>query len=270
MTAKTLAVCFILAFTSSLMAAEAFIYDPRNITEKQASDSERCGPHKDQLCYNIYYDDAIIMKNIPKDYLDYFINFKKSAIRQGLSLRARLNPLDADLKSPYNFMQCFYTLSYSQVIDSYEGSEIELSCEGYLKKDYKLKLQGQFDYKIDERIHERLKTLKGSALKKSCKIKINTGFLDPLLCNYSKCDLYENFKLDQSEEMEASLLSSRGHFSQDKKIKEAPKCVICQQEGADLVLQPCNHLCAHSACWQKQTECPICRVAVQNTLQVKY
>lgn len=258
-----------LAITSSLMAAEVYIYDPNKISEYKTSDIEKCGVNKDQACYNILYNGAVLIKNVPENYLPYFINYKNEAISQQLPMRAHYNPLDANLKSPTHFMNCFFTLPYSKVFDSYSVDEIELSCDGYFKNNYRLKLQGGFDYKIDERIYDRINTLKGSATKKKCKIIINTGFFEPLLSNYSRCDLDENFKFDILEDNEASVLKSEPQCPPEKSI-EAPKCVICQSEGADLALQPCGHLCAHAACWQKQATCPICKKAVEQAFQVHY
>lgn len=270
MIAKIFIGSLILSLTSSLIAAESYIYNPFNISEKKDSKSENCGPHKNQVCYDIYNEDVVIMKNIPEEYLPYFLNLKKQAMRQSLPLRARYNPLDIDLRTSAKFMRCFYLLSYSRVFDSYDANEINIVCEGNLIKDYKLKLEGSSEFKIDERIYDRLKTLLGSAVKRKCKIKINTGFLDPLLSDYSKCDLRDNFKLDLPDNLEESELSAKFNYSQNQKIKAAPKCVICQIEGADLALRPCGHLVAHKDCWQKQTECPICKTAIKKTWSVLY
>jgi hypothetical protein len=45
-------------------------------------------------------------------------------------------------------------------------------------------------------------------------------------------------------------------------------CIVCEDGMTDMVLLPCRHLCACHACASAFIHCPVCRVAVQQTMRV--
>ena len=46
------------------------------------------------------------------------------------------------------------------------------------------------------------------------------------------------------------------------------KCVVCQDETRDIVLEPCRHFCACKACAEAFVSCPMCRSTIESKTQV--
>ena len=51
-------------------------------------------------------------------------------------------------------------------------------------------------------------------------------------------------------------------------LEDSPECIICWEAGANVVLQPCGHLCVCLGCVEllKGALCPMCRGEVLSKL----
>jgi hypothetical protein len=68
----------------------------------------------------------------------------------------------------------------------------------------------------------------------------------------------------------ANLWIEAVNVTTEKKIDEKNVlfCVVCMTEPRSHVFLPCRHLCTCDVCCEQMTECPLCRVTIDQTLKV--
>lgn len=269
MVLKKIIITTIFLLASSLIAAEraTYIFDPHLLIEKPSEDRAKIEPYLEQPSFNIYHDGNLIMINVPKALMHHYNLMKQSAIKNNEQLRCKINPLNLVFNNTQIFANYFFTLTISEINDTFTTTEIRLEKAGIFNNTYQVCLPGYDEpIIIDKKIYDRLTNLKITAAKKNCSILINLGFINPIVQHYSERDLKANIKLDTPESLNSSTLESS---RTDPEIP-APKCLICQDPGADLLLLPCAHLCSHEACWKKEQHCPICKGAIEQVKKVYY
>lgn len=47
-----------------------------------------------------------------------------------------------------------------------------------------------------------------------------------------------------------------------------PECIVCCAKPKNILLQPCNHVCACKECASKLSSCPVCRKAVTSKVKI--
>ena len=55
-----------------------------------------------------------------------------------------------------------------------------------------------------------------------------------------------------------------------QELQEQMLCIICTEQEKNMMIVPCGHVVACGTCWRGLEACPMCRVAIQRCVEIKF
>ena len=99
--------------------------------------------------------------------------------------------------------------------------------------------------------------------------KDKTTTTNPIINNDINKDIMNNIKIyDVAYKDKDIFCKLEEVYGIDDDQSKSNDCVICMSDQANTILLPCRHLCICKDCGKKLSNCPICRVSIENHIKL--